>query len=330
MDMRTLFSAAVVAIFLAMPARGDTFRLDLPVACTPGFDCFIQNYADVDPGPEALDHACGNMTYNGHTGTDFRIRHARDFDRGVAVLAAAPGRVLRVRDGVADNRDADLDAVPDNRACGNGMVIDHGGGWTTQYCHLRSGSVRVRPDQRVAAGAVLGQVGLSGRTEFAHLHFTVRKDGIVLDPFTRLTLEAGCGVDGAPLWNDTTALSLGYRSAAILNAGFAAERLTMADVEAGRFDDFQLTRTSPAIVFFGRAIGLFAGDVEIIEIRGPDGRVLKSHMGTPLERPRAQQFMFAGVPRPEAGWQPGRYVGLYRILRSGEIVSETAMETRIE
>jgi murein DD-endopeptidase len=32
------------------------------------------------------------------------------------------------------------------------VVIDHGGGWETQYCHLREGSVLVRPDETLDAG----------------------------------------------------------------------------------------------------------------------------------------------------------------------------------
>ena len=43
-------------------------------------------------------------------------------------------------------------------AGGNGVVIDHGGGWISQYSHLRSGSVRVHPGDRVSAGQPLGLV----------------------------------------------------------------------------------------------------------------------------------------------------------------------------
>ena len=71
-------------------------------------------------------------------------------------------------------------------------MIEHGEGWTTQYCHMRQGSVRVRKGDRVAAGAPLGFVGLSGGSEFPHLHIVARHDDRVVDPFTGSEMTAGC------------------------------------------------------------------------------------------------------------------------------------------
>jgi len=307
-------------------------RLDLPLDCIPGFDCFIQNYPDVDSTRDASDHACGDMTYDGHSGTDFRLPDLRAMRRGVAVKAAAGGVVKRTRDGVPDNEDRREAAasVATDKACGNGVVVDHGDGWTTQYCHMRQGSIRVKPNETVPAGAVLGMVGMSGLAEFPHLHLSLRKGETVLDPFTRLSLEAGCGADGASLWTDATTYALAYRTAAVLNAGFAAMAVTDDDIETGRFDDFRLTANSPALVFFGRAIGLVAGDVEVIEIRGPDGAVLISLPGEPLDRVYAQKFSFAGRKAPKAGWKQGVYVGTYRIIRSGAIVSEVSKKIELQ
>lgn len=321
-----------VLLLLAAPSgrAEESLRLHLPVRCTPGFDCLVQNYPDLDPTGGVADYACGPMTYDGHSGTDIRLRDLRQMERGVDVLAAAPGMVLRVRDGVEDRSAAGREPVRDDRACGNGVVLDHGGGWLTQYCHLRKGSVRVAPGARVGARAVLGQVGLSGQTEFPHLHFELRRGETVLDPFTRLSLEAGCGADGAPLWTAAAAHSLFYRSAAILNLGFAPGPVDMAAIESGAHAGFRARRDSPALVFFGRAVGLVAGDQEIIEIRAPDGGILVSHVGVPMPRARAQQMAFAGRKRPAAGWPPGIYVGVYRVVRTGQIVSEAAATVTID
>ena len=43
--------------------------------------------------------------------------------------------------------------------------------------------MQVKTDEVVEAGTVLGQIGLSGRTQFPHVHLSVRKDGKVVDPF---------------------------------------------------------------------------------------------------------------------------------------------------
>lgn len=263
------------------------------------------------------------MTSNGHTDTDFRIPDLLAMRRGIAVKAAAAGMVKRVRDGVADNAiPFKGPALSDDEACGNGVVIDHGDGWSSQYCHMRKGSLQVKTGQTILRGTALGLVGTSGRSSFPHLGFSVRKGETVLDPFTRLSLGTGCGADGASLWNDATTFALNYRSAAILNTGFASDAVTKDDIETGRFAEFHLNETSPALVFYGRSLGLLAGDVEVIEIRGPGGGVLISHAGNPLDRSNSEKHLFAGRKIPKAGWRKGSYTGIYRVIRMGQIISE--------
>ncbi|MCA6241401.1 MAG: M23 family peptidase, partial [Phenylobacterium sp.] len=95
--MRSLL--ALPCLVLLSAAAPGTPRLALPLACTPGKDCFLQNHVDRDPGPGVRDFRCGAQTYEGHTGTDIRLTDHAARLRGVDVLAAAPGRVVRLRDG---------------------------------------------------------------------------------------------------------------------------------------------------------------------------------------------------------------------------------------
>ena len=116
------------------------------------------------------------------------------------VVAAADGKVLRVRDGVEDvsitGRGRESVA---NSECGNGVVVEHGNGWETQYCHMAKGSLSVKPGDTVKAGDRLGRIGLSGMTEFPHLHFTLRKDGKVVDPFAHGAPAKSCGGGRLPV-----------------------------------------------------------------------------------------------------------------------------------
>ena len=66
-----------------------------------------------------------------------------------------------------------------DQSCGIGVVIASGN-YHHIYCHLRR--QRMRPDQWVNAGQVIGQVGLTGRTSGAHLHWGIRHSGRWLDP----------------------------------------------------------------------------------------------------------------------------------------------------
>ena len=115
-----------ILIFLfAAPAFA--LELALPVACSVGADCWVQQYADHDAGAGSTDYACGVASYDRHDGTDIRVLHT---GVDMAVLAAAAGRVKAVRDGVLDKlvkTPADLAAIK-NIEYGNGVVIDHGRG----------------------------------------------------------------------------------------------------------------------------------------------------------------------------------------------------------
>lgn len=53
------------------------------------------------------------------------------------------------------------------------------------YCHL--GVAHVTAGESVAPGAVIGEVGATGRATGAHLHFEVQIDGRAVDPVTWLS-----------------------------------------------------------------------------------------------------------------------------------------------
>ncbi|MES3026870.1 MAG: M23 family metallopeptidase [Pseudomonadota bacterium] len=296
-------------------------RLAFPAACEIGKTCEVQNFVDRDPGPGAKDYRCGSQTYQDHGGVDIRLRDMAAQAAGVNVLAAAPGRVARLRDGVIDISVKAPDAPPlAGQDCGNGVVIDLGDGWEAQYCHLAQGSVMVRQGDQVVTGQPIARIGLSGNTEYPHLHLTLRKAGAMVDPFAPDMAAGTCAVGGAGdgLWAPGAAKAMAYKPGAVLNAGFAAAPLTMEAIEAGGIS--APTRQSPMLIAYVRAINLQGGDIQKLAIKTPDGAVLTNATQPALDRAKAQYMFFTGKRAPEGGWKPGTYSATYSVQRGGKDV----------
>lgn len=75
------------------PAADDRpITLSLPIACTPGTDCWVVNYVDLDPGPGRRDYRCGEMSYDGHKGTDIGLANDAKIEGRSRSLRRRPAR----------------------------------------------------------------------------------------------------------------------------------------------------------------------------------------------------------------------------------------------
>jgi murein DD-endopeptidase MepM/ murein hydrolase activator NlpD len=63
---------------------------------------------------------------------------------------------------------------------GNNVIVDHGRGFLTMYCHLSKTLVEV--GQTLKRGEALGLVGATGRVTGPHLHWGTILNGVSVDP----------------------------------------------------------------------------------------------------------------------------------------------------
>lgn len=300
----TLAGVSLASLSAAGPSAAEP-SLTLFADCTLGETCYFQQYVDHDAGPGAQDFTCGALSYDGHKGTDLALPSIAAMLTGVDVIAAAPGRVIGTRDGVEDRI---MPAGGDDRpACGNGVAIDHGDGWVTQYCHMRRGSIRVKTGDRMARGDVLGQVGLSGRTQFPHVHMSVRQGDTVVDPFAA---GGGCGAPGRSLWAETPA----YQPTGLIALGFSDGLPDYDTIKSGIASEVRPGRDAAALVLWAYGYGAQPGDSLQFRIDGPDGPLLDSAVD--LKKQQILYYQAAGK-RLHAPLKAGAYRGVVTLTRDG-------------
>lgn len=310
-----LARTAVTIFALAAVPVASAPLLEQPIDCVLGETCYIQNYVDADPSPNWSDFACGTLSYDGHKGTDFALLTLQDMERGVDVLAAASGVVVGTRDGMADIAiTAATAADVEGRECGNGVAIDHGEGWITQYCHMKRGSIVVAKGDTILAKEPVGQVGLSGKTEFPHLHISIRQHGRVVDPFAPSDTGTRCDpLREDALWADT----IGYVAGGLVRLGFETGVPSYDNVKSGAAGAALLAPDAPAFVLFAQGFGSRKGDVIHLQITGPDGFAFDHE--TTLDKPQALYFRAAGKKKPQGGWVAGHYTGTVTLMRDGMV-----------
>jgi len=101
----------------------------------------------------------------------------KDFHPGLDISAEKGDPVYATADGKVVNA-----AAAGNY--GNLVVLDHGYGLETRYGHLSA--FKVKLDQTVKRGDLLGLVGSTGRATNSHLHYEVRANGRILNPLQLL------------------------------------------------------------------------------------------------------------------------------------------------
>jgi len=295
--------------------------LGLPVSCILGTECFVQQMPDIDPSSGVLDPLCGLATYQGHDGWDIRLRSLRDIGQDVPVLAVGAGRVVRSRDGMDDEIyvDARDKARVADKECGNGVVIEHASGLSSQYCHLKKGSILSQPGAQVQKGQRIGAIGSSGFAEFPHIHLSVRRDGKLVEPLAGRALrnaDPTCGDLSGSLFEPTAVRGLDRPSLGILEYGLADAVPNLLDLVRKGAPPLAKSRGHPMVAWLW-AINVEAGHRFRIKLVGPDEAVLVDHTTNALEKRKANYLAYVGN---ESAIRSGRYQIYVEILNGDKSI----------
>lgn len=359
-------------------------KLGMPLNCTYGQDCFIQNYMDVDASAtSAKDYMCGIRTYEGHTGTDIRLLDEKAMNEGVPVIAAADGIIVDKIDGYDDFKyvnylntsktiptfplsDTILKTIfgseltrPKNIIidptikmkieCGNGVMIQHGDktiptnqAYTTQYCHIKNGSIKVEIGQPIKKGDPIGLVGMSGVTEFPHIHIGLKLKGVSTDPFINKTAtntgyncpykSPNASVDlSSSFWDKD--VSLPYTEVALLNFHVTDKVPNAANARKAVnnvYREDKLTTKPKNLVFWADIMGIQKNDLVTITFTPTNnniaiftGNITDTSSTVALKnftKNYSQYFGYVGKVSPTL--KAGEYIATISLTRNGKNILE--------
>ena len=110
-----------------------------------------------------------------HTGIDLGYHSEKGrLQGGENIRAAASGTVLE---------------IGNNETSGNYIILQHEGGYTSHYAHIKKDGIKVEAGQKINDGAIIGEVGSTGRSTGNHLHFGIKQNGEWIDPTSIDNLE---------------------------------------------------------------------------------------------------------------------------------------------
>lgn len=108
------------------------------------------------------------------------IYHTNKFHKGIDLRGSTGDNVFCTASGI-------VDAVGLDPGLGKFVTVKHPNGFVSIYGHLSK--IMVKKGTRIECRQLVGKVGATGKVTGPHLHYTIKKNGITLDPFELIYLK---------------------------------------------------------------------------------------------------------------------------------------------
>ncbi len=260
-----------------------SIKLSFPAQCQLGQTCYIAP--------------------NGDGALNIALPTQAEMQQGVPVVAALAGQVMQSRDGMADNKDTQY-TIQKGQECGNGILLRDPSGWQAQYCHLKNGSITVKPGDMVKAGQVIGQVGASGKADFPQLYFAVGFNGKAVNPFTP----------------DIWAQPFKAPAIGLIASGLSTAPVNIQQLQQQTTSKNQFSFDDESVVAWVRVYGLQTGYKQRFEFYQPNGQLYGQAQESDIKQPLRDWLAYGGYPIKGHmnGVQKGQWKVLYQLLPPGQ------------
>jgi|GEM_PF-3448642 len=304
------FISPVVTFAQEQPLINDLnppLELKFPVSCQLEENCWLVNYPDIVSGEGAADYKMGKMTYEGSMGIDIAVQTVLDLKNGVPVLSAEDGEVIFVRNDIEDNYPLGPKKENDNSPfCGNFVVIRHTNDWKTVYCHLKKDSIEVEPGDFALEGRKIAEIGLSGKTEFPHLYFSVLYKKNYYDPFSGLELSEDPRKYKS-FWAPSVKENLKYKNFAIINIGVSKEAPSADEVKKGEYENIEIFNDLSEIYVWIHGFHFNKDDFLKVSVSNPEQEKILDDTVKIDSGEIERFFVFKKQKKEEKTWLPGSY-----------------------
>ena len=243
---------------------------------------------------------CGSKATDNNQSTHISLGTTQSHLSNIPVIATANGKVL--------------EAQNIGGFCGTRVLIDHGEGWQSSYCHLNPETLLARRNQTVQSGQVIGTIGISGQTNWPHLSYALLRNGMVFDPFSNRTNLEGCAQKSDTLWSG--GINPLYEPAQVTSIGFHVGYIRTNSILSGILKPAEKIRSeTPQLSLWTLMMNIQKGDEISLKIVAPDMRIVKQQTII-AGKSRVRYPLFFSASRGKLLWDKGVYRGEITVTRT--------------